>query len=97
VNGVKQAPPPYSLMPYIVETKTELLDADAVKELYDVDLYNPDYSQKIGENKYYLMLTPQALEKMQQNGLLKSATPSLADTVYNDPLLIRTWCATGGR
>jgi signal peptidase I len=31
------------------------------------------------------MLTPQALEKMQQNGLLKSATPSLADTVYNDP------------
>jgi signal peptidase I len=85
VNGVKQAPPPYSLMPYIVETKTELLDADALLELYDVNLYNPDYSQKIGENKYYLMLTPQALEKMQQNGLLKSATPSLADTVYNDP------------
>jgi signal peptidase I len=84
IDGVKQAPPPESLMPYIVETKTELLDADAVKELYDVDLYDPEKSGKIGPNKYQLYLTPVALQKMEQNGLIKSAKPILADTAYYD-------------
>ena len=78
INGVKQAPPAESLMPYVIETKTELLDADAVKEMYGVDLYDPEKSQKIGDNKYQLYLTPVALKKMQENGLLKSAQPILA-------------------
>ena len=85
IDGVKQAPPPESLMPYVIETKTELLDADAVKEMYGVDLYDPEKSQKIGTNKYQLYLTPVALKKMQENGLLKSAAPILADTAYYDP------------
>jgi signal peptidase I len=85
INGTKLAPPAQSLMPYILETKTELLDADAVKEMYGVDLYDPEKSQKIGDNKYQLYLTPTALHKMQEKGLLKSARPILADTSFYDP------------
>lgn len=84
INGQPQQPPPHSVLPYVVETKTELLDADAVKEQYNIDLYNQE-NQRTGTNTYQLWLSSEGLAKMQQNGLIKSARPILWDSGYYDP------------
>lgn len=85
VDGQKQAPPPHSLMPYVIETKTELSDVETVREEYNIDLYNGDQAQRIGTNLYQILITPEALNKMQKNGLLVTAKPVLVDTAYYDP------------
>jgi signal peptidase I len=85
IDGVKQEPPPHSLMPYVIQTNTELLDPDAVKEEYNIDLYNPEQAQRVSPNTYQLLITHEALTKMKQNGLLKSAEPILSDTAFYDP------------
>ena len=85
IDGVAQAPPPHSLMPYKIVTKAELTDPDAVREAYNIDLYNPEQVMRTSPNTYQLLVTAEAINKMQQNGLLISAEPILSDTAFYDP------------
>jgi signal peptidase I len=86
INGKEQPLPANSLMPYEVETKMELTDADVVKNEYGIDLYNPEGAQRIRDNTYQLNITHATLQKMQQNGLVKSVRTVVADSVtYYDP------------
>jgi signal peptidase I len=85
IDGIAQAPPPHSLMPYKIVTKSELTDPDAVREMYNIDLYNPEQVMRTSPNTYQLLITAEAVDKMQQNGLLVSAEPILSDTAFYDP------------
>ncbi len=62
IDGVAQDPPSKSVMPYVVETNGQLLDAELMKEEYDVDISNPDQLQ-FGGNNYYQMWLPSASAK----------------------------------
>ncbi len=85
VNGKKSELPKNSQMAYIVETN-QGLDEGIVKEDYGINIKagNPDRNTYIGDNKYYLTLTPGIVEKMKASGLAKSITPDLdTNTSYD--------------
>jgi signal peptidase I len=69
--------PPYSQIGYYIETNSQGLDADIMKSEYDIDLFDPQQSAALGNNKYHLLLTAKAAEQMQKSGLVKSIIPSL--------------------
>lgn len=84
VNGKKSELPPYSQMDYELESN-QSLDGDVMKSEYDVDIFNPREAMALGNNKYRMILTAKAVEKMKKNNLVKAITP-LVDTntsVYN--------------
>lgn len=78
VNGKKSELPPYSQMDYELESN-QSLDGDVMKSEYDVDIFNPREAMALGNNKYQMVLTAKAVEKMKKNGLVKMITP-LVDT-----------------
>ncbi|MBC7874408.1 MAG: signal peptidase I [Ferruginibacter sp.] len=84
VNNKKSQLPPYSQIDYELETNRSL-DADIMKSEYDVDIFNPQESVAMGNNKYRMILTAKAVEKMKTSGLVKSITPVLdtSTAVYN--------------
>jgi signal peptidase I len=84
INGQLQPFPAKSVMPYIVETKGQALNQEALKEEYDVDINNPEQFNVVGGNKYVMNLTPEAIEKMKKNGLTYNIT-ILADTAAYSP------------
>jgi signal peptidase I len=85
IDHVPQTPPPYSVMPYLVQTNGQMLDPDVMKEEYDIDMNNSDQVQ-IGANNLFLMsLTSEAVQKMKNSAWVKSMEPQLIDTAYNDP------------
>jgi signal peptidase I len=92
VNSKKSELPPYSQMDYELESN-QSLDGDVMKSEYDVDIFNPREALALGNNKYRMILTAKAVEKMKKNTLLKSVTP-LVDTntsVYNPAFENYVW------
>ncbi len=84
INGKKSEFPSYSQMDYELES-VQSLDGDIMKSDYDVDIFNPQETVSMGNNKYRMTLTARAVDKMKKNGLVKTITP-LVDTgtaVYN--------------
>lgn len=79
-NGVKQDPPPFSELNYIVTTTAQFLDQDVIKDEYDVDFDKQEYGSTGRPGEYRMLLTAKAKDKMLQNGLAKSI---VLDTIYN--------------
>jgi signal peptidase I len=72
INGQVEALPDYSETNYIVVTRGQPLDETVMKEEYDIDLGNADEFQQTGvPNRYRILLTATAKEKMLKNGLAK--------------------------
>ncbi len=84
INGKKRELPPYSQIDYEVETNRSL-DGDIMKSEYDIDIFNPQESVGMGGNRYRMILTAKAVEKMKNSGLVKSITPMLdtSTAVFN--------------
>jgi signal peptidase I len=69
VNGKMEPNPPKSLINYVVFANTQALDAEVLKEEYDVD-FDKDVSQDAQRpGVYYMVLTEQAKNKMLANKL----------------------------
>jgi signal peptidase I len=78
-NGKEEPNPPQSLINYIVYTNGQPLDAEALKEEYDVD-FDKDVSQNPQQPGVYNMnLTDETKNKMLQN---KLATKIIANPGY---------------
>ncbi|MBK9570414.1 MAG: signal peptidase I [Chitinophagaceae bacterium] len=86
INGKKSELPPYSQLDYEIESN-QVLDGDFVKSEFDADLFNPQESVALGGNKYRMILTARAVEKMKTSSLIKSITPALdTSTATYNPL-----------
>jgi signal peptidase I len=71
INGEAQPPPPNSELHYIVTTNGQQLDADVMKEEYNLDIDKGDYSATGRQNEFAMLLTNSAKEKMLKSGLAK--------------------------
>lgn len=69
--------PPHSQIYYEVETNGQPLNADFMKEQYNIDIESPDDIPSQNGNKYLMLLTVEAYDKMKTAGLAKSITPQL--------------------
>jgi len=78
-NGVRQDPPPYSELNYVVTVSVPALDMDLMKNEYNVDFDKGEYSATGRPNEYKMLLTYSAKELMLKNGLAKTIVP---DTQY---------------
>ncbi len=59
-------------------TRGQPLDETVMKEEYDIDLGNPEEFQQTGTpNRYRILLTAAAKEKMLKNGLAKEIIPEI--------------------
>lgn len=94
INGQAQALPPFSETTYIVVTKGQPLDETVMKDEYDIDLGNPDEFQQTGTpNRFRILLTASARDKMLKNGLAAQIIPeidSARDVYPYDPQYIWT-------
>jgi signal peptidase I len=62
---------------YDVVTHGQTLDEEIMKEEYDIDITSPEEFSVQENNKYRMLLTPQAVTKMKQLGLAKEINPAL--------------------
>ncbi|MEO7923064.1 MAG: signal peptidase I [Chitinophagaceae bacterium] len=86
VNGKKSELPLYSQLDYEIESN-QPLDGDFAKSEFDIDLFNPQESVAMGGNKYRMLLTAKAVEKMRKSPVIRSVTPSLdSSTATYNPL-----------
>jgi signal peptidase I len=78
INGQENKLPDYSETNYIVVTGGQQLDETVMKDEYDIDINNGDEFQQTGvPNRYAMLLTAIARDKMIKNGLAKNITPYL--------------------
>lgn len=77
VNSEKAKPPPHSQIRYQVETNGQQLFEDMMKSEYNIDIYNLEEFDVKGPDKYEMLLTAEAVEKMKASGLAKTITPLL--------------------
>ena len=83
IDGRPQPLPPQSETKYVVRTKGQPLDEDAMKEQYDVDISNnEEFQQTDRPNVYRIVLEHQAYQKMLQNHFADSIGPVI-DSDYN--------------
>lgn len=75
VNGQMEPFPPYSLLNYKVVTNVASLDADALKEEYDVN-FDKDVYPTGQQGIYFMWLTASAKEKMLKNNFAKEISPN---------------------
>ncbi|MCW3117132.1 MAG: family signal peptidase [Chitinophagaceae bacterium] len=80
INGVEQAVPPKAEVNYIVNTSGQQLDADIMKEEYDLNADKGEYNFGTKANEFRMLLTTTAKEKMLKTGLAKDIQ---LDTSYN--------------
>ncbi|HVG13557.1 MAG TPA: S26 family signal peptidase, partial [Chitinophagaceae bacterium] len=76
--------PSKSMMPYMVETKGQMLDETVMKEDYDVDLADGEEYQMVNNNLYLMNLTSDAVNKLKKNAAFK-LTPQLEDSSFYRP------------
>lgn len=76
VNGVKEPNPPQSLIKYTVITNGQRLDAETMKETYNVDIDKGELTQGDQPNVYYVTLTEVAREKMLKSGIVRKIVPT---------------------
>ncbi|MES1215646.1 MAG: S26 family signal peptidase [Bacteroidota bacterium] len=81
INGVEQPVPPKAEINYIVNTSGQQLDADLMKQEYDLDADKSDYNFGTKPNEFRMLLTTAAKEKMLKTGLAKSIE---LDSAYNN-------------
>ena len=74
-NGQMEPDPTRSRMNYKVSTTVPSLDAEVLKEEYDVD-FDKDVYPTGQPGTYYLWLTAEARDKMSKNGLAKLILPN---------------------
>ena len=72
LNGMAIDLPPKSETFYYVETGGQQLDETVMKEEYDVDINNGEEFQQAGQNKYRMLLTAKAKDKLLKSGLAKN-------------------------
>jgi signal peptidase I len=78
IDGKAQPFPPESETYYYVETSGQPLDETVMKEEYNLDMSNTDEIHSIGApNRFRMLLTVRAREKMRQNGLALGITPEI--------------------
>lgn len=77
INGKQNMIPPQSEIPYEIETSGQPLDPTIMKDEYNIDIENPEEFQPYGGNKFTMLLTQEAVDKMQKNGLAKSVKAQL--------------------
>jgi signal peptidase I len=78
INGKESRLPDYSETNYIVVTGGQQLDETVMKDEYDIDINNGDEFQQTGmPNRYAMLLTAVARDKMIKSGLAKNITPYL--------------------
>ena len=78
INGQETALPAYSETNYIVVTGGQQLDETVMKEEYDIDINNGEEFQQTGvANRYAMLLTASAKDKMLKSGLAKNISPYL--------------------
>lgn len=82
VNNKRETPPPQSLLNYKVISNVARLDAEALKEEYDVDLYK-DVTEEDQPGVYNMLLTAETKDKMLKNGLARKIEPN-TDPRYDD-------------
>ncbi len=76
INGKATPLPPFSETNYIVMTGGQQLDETVMREEYDVDINNGEEFQQTGvANRYFMLLTASARDKMIKNGLAKNIAP----------------------
>jgi signal peptidase I len=92
IDGKAQPFPPYSETFYMVTTKGQPLDETAMKEEYDVDMTNGEEFMAVGggfaggaANRYRMLLTRNAYDKMLNNGLATSIEPEIDSSDYVYP------------
>jgi len=77
INGQRQPLPPHSQVPYQVTTNGQQLDADLMKEEYDIDISDAGQLAITGTNTFEMLLTAENAEKMKTSGLAKAVKPLL--------------------
>ena len=80
INGQRQEPPPYSQLHYIVTTGGQQLDADIMKEEYNLDAEKGEYASIGPGNQFSMALSITAKEKLIKAGIIKSIK---VDSTYN--------------
>jgi signal peptidase I len=76
INGEATRLPDYSETNYIVVTGGQQLDETVMKDEYDIDINNGEEFQQTGvPNRYAMLLTSVARDKMLKSGLAKNITP----------------------
>jgi signal peptidase I len=76
INGQLMPLPDYSETNYFVVTGGQQLDETVMKEEYDIDINNSEEFQQTGiPNRYAMLLTAIARDKMMKSGLAKTITP----------------------
>jgi signal peptidase I len=78
IDGVAQKVPPHSEIYYTVTINNAAsLDQDAMKDEYNLDVDKGDYSLTGRPGEYRMLLTAEAKDKMQKNGLIKTIVPEV--------------------
>jgi signal peptidase I len=86
INGQATSLPPQSETYYYVQTGGQQLDEAVMKEEYNIDVSNTDEIQpSVGNNKYRMLLTSSAKEKMLKSGLAKNIIPELDTNLFTPP------------
>jgi signal peptidase I len=76
IDGQATNLPDYSETNYIVTTGGQQLDETVMKDEYDIDINNGEEFQQTGvPNRYAILLTAVARDKMIKSGLAKNITP----------------------
>ena len=77
VNGKQEAVPQSSLIRYTVITNGQRLDADNMKEEYNVDIDRGEFTQGDQPNVYNLTLTEKARQQLIANGLARQVAANI--------------------
>ncbi|HLX91264.1 MAG TPA: S26 family signal peptidase, partial [Puia sp.] len=82
IDGQRQEPPPNSELYYFVITNGQPLDADVMRDKYNLDIDKDDYKSTGAVNGFRMLLTNAAKEKMIKDGIIKTIQ---LDTTNVDP------------
>ena len=85
INGDLQQAPPHSQINYLVETGGQQLDPEVMLDKYGINTDDPSQIESIGKNTYNMLLTAEALQQMQKDGIVKNFRPVVEDPATTDP------------
>ena len=87
INSQPGFNPPHSQLPYELETNGQPLDQASMLENFNIDIENPEEFGSMGNNKFMVLLTHEAAEKMRSSGFAKTLTAQLTSKDQVDPRL----------
>jgi signal peptidase I len=76
VDGKEQPLPPHSVINYTVVTNGQTLDAELMKEQYNVDFEKGEITQGDQPNVYKMSLSQISKEKLMKSGLVRQIIPT---------------------